>query len=70
MEFTKDIFHSLMLNDSASFFFFSSFSLPFGKDLYFSFSRGYIEAIREIELQVQGGFGESRFDDIVVACGR
>ncbi|KAJ8646899.1 hypothetical protein MRB53_008647 [Persea americana] len=30
---------------------------------------GYIEAIREIELQVQGGFGESRFDDIVVACG-
>ncbi|RWR75146.1 bifunctional D-cysteine desulfhydrase/1-aminocyclopropane-1-carboxylate deaminase, mitochondrial isoform X1 [Cinnamomum micranthum f. kanehirae] len=30
---------------------------------------GYIEAIREIEHQVQGGFGESQFDDVVVACG-
>ncbi|XP_073100646.1 D-cysteine desulfhydrase 1, mitochondrial [Elaeis guineensis] len=30
---------------------------------------GYIEAIREIEQQIQTGSGEIRFDDIVVACG-
>ncbi|XP_058079763.1 putative D-cysteine desulfhydrase 1, mitochondrial isoform X1 [Magnolia sinica] len=30
---------------------------------------GYVEAIREIEQQLQNGFGESQFDDIVVACG-
>ncbi|XP_077236249.1 D-cysteine desulfhydrase isoform X2 [Tasmannia lanceolata] len=30
---------------------------------------GYIESVREIEQQVQDGFGESGFDDIVVACG-
>jgi hypothetical protein len=33
-------------------------------------SRGYIEAIREIEQQLQTGTGEIKFDDIVVACGR
>ncbi|KAG9139902.1 hypothetical protein Leryth_015265, partial [Lithospermum erythrorhizon] len=31
---------------------------------------GYIEAIREIEQQVQIRKGETEFDDIVVACGR
>lgn len=30
---------------------------------------GYIGAVREIELQLQDGFEENRFDDIVVACG-
>ncbi|CAI0400204.1 unnamed protein product [Linum tenue] len=30
---------------------------------------GYIEAIREIEQQVEAGNGEVEFDDIVVACG-
>ncbi|WCJ42320.1 D-cysteine desulfhydrase [Euphorbia peplus] len=30
---------------------------------------GYIEAIREIELQVQASSGALKFDDIVVACG-
>lgn len=32
--------------------------------------RGYIEAIREIEQQLQNGAGGLGFDDIVVACGR
>jgi hypothetical protein len=32
--------------------------------------RGYIEAIREIEQQLQTGTGKIKFDDIVVACGR
>ncbi|KAF5445590.1 hypothetical protein F2P56_034633 [Juglans regia] len=30
---------------------------------------GYIEAIREIEQQLQTGTGDIKFDDIVVACG-
>ncbi|CAJ2675869.1 unnamed protein product [Trifolium pratense] len=30
---------------------------------------GYIEAIREIELQIQSGTSNVKFDDIVVACG-
>lgn len=30
---------------------------------------GYIEAIREIEQQVQSGYDKFQFDDIVVACG-
>jgi len=30
---------------------------------------GYIEAIREIEQQLQTGTGKIKFDDIVVACG-
>lgn len=30
---------------------------------------GYIEAIREIEQQLQTGTGGAKFDDIVVACG-
>ncbi|KAK9278090.1 hypothetical protein L1049_027648 [Liquidambar formosana] len=30
---------------------------------------GYIEAIREIEQQLQSGIGKVGFDDIVVACG-
>lgn len=34
----------------------------------FILSRGYIEAIREIEQQLQTA--KERFDDIVVACGR
>lgn len=32
--------------------------------------RGYIEAIREIEEQLQSGTDKVKFDDIVVACGR
>lgn len=32
--------------------------------------RGYIEAIREIEQQLQIGTSQIKFDDIVVACGR
>lgn len=32
--------------------------------------RGYIEAVREIEQQLQTGDGKAEFDDIVVACGR
>lgn len=32
--------------------------------------RGYIEAIREIELQTQASHDKFQFDDIVVACGR
>lgn len=32
--------------------------------------RGYIEAVREIEQQLQTGNDEIKFDDIVVACGR
>jgi hypothetical protein len=31
--------------------------------------RGYIEAIREIEQQIQRS-ADAQFDDIVVACGR
>jgi len=31
--------------------------------------RGYIEAVREIEQQIQLS-GDVQFDDIVVACGR
>ncbi|KAI4347336.1 hypothetical protein L6164_008154 [Bauhinia variegata] len=30
---------------------------------------GYIEAVREIEQQVQSGANNAKFDDIVVACG-
>ncbi|WOL20165.1 D-cysteine desulfhydrase 1, mitochondrial [Canna indica] len=30
---------------------------------------GYIEAIREVEQQIQSSCGELQFDDIVVACG-
>ncbi|KAH1079902.1 hypothetical protein GLYMA_05G248600v4 [Glycine max] len=30
---------------------------------------GYIEAVREIEQQIQKGTGNVKFDDIVVACG-
>lgn len=37
--------------------------------LYYLF-RGYIEAIRELEQQLQTGAGKLKFDDIVVACGR
>ncbi|KAL5995444.1 hypothetical protein ACLOJK_025506 [Asimina triloba] len=33
------------------------------------FPRGYIEAVREIEQQLETGTSESQFDDIVVACG-
>jgi hypothetical protein len=40
--------------------------LPLIKILF----RGYIEAIREIELQIQSGASNVKFDDIVVACGR
>ena len=32
--------------------------------------RGYIEAIRELEQQLDSGNGKIKFDDIVVACGR
>jgi hypothetical protein len=32
--------------------------------------RGYIEAIWEIEQQLQTGTGQRKFDDVVVACGR
>ena len=32
--------------------------------------RGYIEAIREIERQLDTGIDKIKFDDIVVACGR
>lgn len=32
--------------------------------------RGYIEAIREVEQQLQTCTGDQKFDDIVVACGR
>lgn len=32
--------------------------------------RGYIEAISEIEQQIQSNCGVPQFDDIVVACGR
>lgn len=38
--------------------------------LYFIVLRGYIEAIREIEQQLQSETGTVKFDDIVVACGR
>ncbi|KAG2411200.1 putative D-cysteine desulfhydrase [Vigna angularis] len=31
---------------------------------------GYIEAVREIEQQIQRGADNTKFDDIVVACGR
>ncbi|KAG5536003.1 hypothetical protein RHGRI_023706 [Rhododendron griersonianum] len=31
--------------------------------------RGYIEAVKEIEQQLQTGNGKAEFDDIVVACG-
>jgi 1-aminocyclopropane-1-carboxylate deaminase/D-cysteine desulfhydrase-like pyridoxal-dependent ACC family enzyme len=31
--------------------------------------RGYVEAVREIEQQIQLS-GDVQFDDIVVACGR
>lgn len=34
------------------------------------FFRGYIEAVREIEEQLQDVKDEVVFDDIVVACGR
>uniref|UniRef100_A0A453PNY8 Uncharacterized protein n=1 Tax=Aegilops tauschii subsp. strangulata TaxID=200361 RepID=A0A453PNY8_AEGTS len=34
-----------------------------------SFYRGYIEAVRELEQQIQLS-GDVQFDDIVVACGR
>ncbi|KEH21438.1 1-aminocyclopropane-1-carboxylate deaminase, putative [Medicago truncatula] len=30
---------------------------------------GYLEAVREIELQIQSGTSNVKFDDIVVACG-
>ncbi|KAK7279284.1 hypothetical protein RJT34_24331 [Clitoria ternatea] len=30
---------------------------------------GYIEAVRELEQQIQSGSGNVKFDDIVVACG-
>lgn len=36
----------------------------------FYFFRGYIEAIQELEQQLQNSKSESQFDDIVVACGR
>ena len=36
----------------------------------FSPYRGYIEAIREIEMQLQQSASSLGFDDIVVACGR
>jgi hypothetical protein len=38
--------------------------------LYFIVLRGYIEAIQEIEQQLQSETGTVKFDDIVVACGR
>lgn len=38
--------------------------------MYFIIFRGYIEAIREIEEQLQSGIDKVKFDDIVVACGR
>lgn len=32
--------------------------------------RGYIEAVREIERQLDAGNDNIKFDDIIVACGR
>lgn len=32
--------------------------------------RGYIEAVQELEQQLQNSKSESGFDDIIVACGR
>lgn len=43
-------------------------SSPFCQVYYFL--RGYIEAIRELEQQLQHLSIEQKFDDIVVACGR
>lgn len=37
---------------------------------YFCMNRGYINAIKEIEQQLQMRAGKSGFDDIAVACGR
>ncbi|KAL7187725.1 hypothetical protein ACSBR1_037731 [Camellia fascicularis] len=39
-------------------------------DVVSSLRRGYIEAIKEIEQQLQSGNSEAGFDDIVVECGR
>lgn len=38
--------------------------------IYIYICRGYIEAIREIQQQLQKGNDWAALDDIVVACGR